>query len=198
MKKDQSNYLEWKRSYWRDLLNKIQTNIAISGGTSILDIGCGPAGIFIILEDNKVEAIDPLVESYEKELDHFSRDNYPYVRFHNIQFENYNELREFKVTFLMNAINHFIDLKASIIKAIDLTSEGGHVVITIDAHNFTFFKYLFRLIPGDILHPHQFGLREYQDFFENGTTLVEQHLIKKAGLFNHYLLVFEKRTIDVR
>jgi 2-polyprenyl-6-hydroxyphenyl methylase/3-demethylubiquinone-9 3-methyltransferase len=73
---------------------------------------------------------------------------------------------------------------------IDAAKQGGDVVVSIDAHNHSFFKHLFRLIPGDILHPHQYDLQEYCDFMtKRGCSISKTLLVKKEFFFSHYVVV---------
>mgnify|MGYP000293535628 CR=1 FL=1 len=59
--------------------------------------------------------------------------------------------------------------------------------------DFSFFKFLFRLIPGDILHPHQYDLKEYSRFLESRNCKIEQAVcIKQEFFFDHYVLVARK------
>ena len=58
-KKPVGDYIEWKRKYWTEFLSSVSDVIDVDQDHEILDAGCGPAGIFIILEGNKVTAIDP-------------------------------------------------------------------------------------------------------------------------------------------
>ena len=90
----------------------------------------------------------------------------------------------------MNAINHVHDIEKGFEKLNEVCAENGTIVFSIDAHNFSFFKYLFRLIPGDILHPHQYDLEEYKQFLEKQKMkIVKTEWLKKEFFFNHYLMV---------
>ena len=51
-------------------------------------------------------------------------------------------------------------------KLVKLTKSGGKLIVSIDAHNYQLFKHVFRLITGDILHPHQYDLKEYKKMLE--------------------------------
>ena len=93
----------------------------------------------------------------------------------------------------MNAINHVHDIEKGFEKLNEVCAENGTVIFSIDAHNFAFFKYLFRLVPGDILHPHQYDLVEYKQFIEKQKMkIVKTELLKKEFFFNHYLMVVRK------
>ena len=70
---------------------------------------------------------------------------------------------------------------------------GGTIVVSIDAHNYSFLKHIFRLQPADILHPHQFDLKEYQEMLTSlNCAILQTVVIKKEFLFNHYVLVARK------
>jgi len=52
---------------------------------------------------------------------------------------------------------------------------------------------LFRFIPGDILHPHQFNLKEYSHFLEQyNCKILKTVTLKNEFFFNHYMIVAEK------
>jgi 2-polyprenyl-6-hydroxyphenyl methylase/3-demethylubiquinone-9 3-methyltransferase len=95
----------------------------------------------------------------------------------------------------MNAINHVSSLKQCFEKLAAMTKSGGSIIITIDAHNHGFFKHLFRWVPGDILHPHQYDLKEYrQMLIEENCEIEKEVKLKKAFFFDHYVLVAKKRA----
>jgi len=192
--KDKAAYLIWKKNYWQNLLDKIADEVKIDASKSVIDLGCGPAGIFTALPQNKVTAVDPLLNEYEIHTQFFKQSDYPHVRFVQSTIEDFdvNGLK-YEVVCCMNAINHVHNMEKGFEQLKNLCSEKGSIIISIDAHNFSFFKYMFRLIPGDILHPHQYDLREYKDFLsEGGWKIATTVLLKHEFFFDHYLMVARK------
>jgi len=68
--KSETEYLTWKQDYWKKFLEQI--NVQPSAGEDVLDMGCGPAGVYIGLAEQRVVAVDPLLAQYEISLDYFS------------------------------------------------------------------------------------------------------------------------------
>lgn len=186
-----AEYLEWKTSYWLQFLKELE--IELPKEKSILDAGCGPAGIFTVLEGNEVIAIDPLLHVYESELAHFSRSNYPQVNFEKRGLESIDWTNQFDLIFCLNVINHVQDIRRSIALLANALKPSSTMILSIDAHNFKLPKYLFRMLPLDILHPHQYDLKEYISLAENADFICKKSvLIKSAFLFDYYALVLEK------
>src|SRR5579863_2049095 len=123
--KEKSKYLEWKKNYWKEILNKISSAVKIELSDTVADLGCGPAGIFITLTDYKVTAVDPLMDEYEKQISFFRKEDYPNATFVCCAMEDFGsqgsavlgskvqstEVEKssetgFDVVFCMNAINH--------------------------------------------------------------------------------------------
>ena len=189
-KKDIESYLKWKKDYWNNFL--IQCNLNIPPNASCLDAGCGPAGIFMILDQQKVDAIDPLLNNYTNKLDHFNPKDHPNVNFVTAPLEQFKLTKQYDYIFCLNAINHVSDLKQCLDQLFAVTKKGGTLVISIDSHNYSLFKYLFRIIPGDILHPHQYNLKEYQELLKKrGGKIIETISMKKEFFFNYYAIVLE-------
>ena len=87
-------------------------------------------------------------------------------------------------------INHVADLDVCVKKLKAVIRPGGRLVLTVDAHNDLFFKKLFRLVPGDILHPHQYDLAEYTAKVEQqGFKMIHQKSLDRNFFFTYYLLV---------
>lgn len=186
------DYLLWKRNYWQDLWNQCQ--IPLANHWHILDAGCGPSGMFMIFPDHPCVAFDPLIEEYEKNLPHFTKQQYPRVHFVKAGLEDFQSNQTFDLIFCMNAINHVQDIHQSLKNLCSHASSGAKIVISIDAHNYSIFKFLFRLLPGDILHPHQYDLKEYLDLIkENHCTIDRYFCLKKEFFFDHYVLVATKK-----
>ncbi len=192
-KKSPSDYLKWKAEYWLNLLGKCKTILPINDQLKALDAGCGPAGIFMILANCEVTAVDPLLADYQWDLSHFDPAAYPWVDFLSVAFEDYNTEEQFDLVFSMNAINHFSDLQFSVRKLCEVLKKEGYLIVTIDAHNHQWAKRALRLMPLDALHPHQYDDLEYIAMFEkNGCTLLEHLRYQQAYLFDHHLFIFQK------
>lgn len=195
-RKEPSQYLEWKENYWKYLWNLFVDDLTLNENSKILDVGCGPAGMFMITEKYKTVAVDPLLNQYEENLPHFNSALYPHVNFVSVPFEEFISDEKFDVVFCLNAINHFNEFENSFAKLCSLVKPNGIIILTIDAHNFSFFKYLFRIVPGDILHPHQYNLLEYISFLEKRNfSCAKQIILKREFIFNHYLLIFQPSSI---
>lgn len=193
-KKDVTQYLNWKKDYWKGLLTKCNHYFVLQPDQQVLDAGCGPAGIFIALNNQHVTAYDPLIDEYELDLPHFKKSMYPEVRFVKAGLEDFATEQTYHVIFCMNAINHVHDIELSFDRMIQCAAPGAYIVMTIDAHTHTLFKKIFRLLPGDILHPHQYDLNEYQNMFTHrGCTIEGTELLKHEFLFDHYMLIARKK-----
>jgi len=90
----------------------------------------------------------------------------------------------------MNAINHVADIKAGFRSLAKLVAPHGRMIITIDAHKNRLMKAVFRIGPGDILHPHQYDLAEYIGFIEReGLKVVQSVCLETGRIFDHYMLI---------
>lgn len=186
-KKPKKDYLAWKLEYWQNLIQKIE--VPIIKQAKVLDAGCGPAGVFMALGDCQVDAVDPLLDQYEEKLDHFNKPDYPYVNFYHAPLETFEPAQKYDQIYCLNAINHVADLDLCFDKLVSMVQPGGTLVVSIDAHNYGFFKHLFRLLPGDILHPHQFDLAEYREMLTSrGCRIKKELLFNKEFFFNYYVL----------
>lgn len=155
-------------------------------------MGCGPAGIFIIL-NQQTTAVDPLLKVYEK-MDIFDEKNYPNVSFVAQNFESFDSHKKYQTIFCLNAINHFKNIENSFKKLKNLLAENGTLIISVDAHNHSFFRKLFAFLPFDILHPHQYNLREYEYFLtKNGFIILQKLLKKKEFFFSYWVLVVKQK-----
>lgn len=191
--KDQTAYRTWKQQYWTDLLKVIGNVVKLPNGCAVLDAGCGPAGIYMALPHCRVKAIDPLLSAYEQNLAlHFNPADYPHVNFQTMPLEQLTDIQQYDVVFCMNVINHVSDIKLCIQKLYNALLPNGYLVLSIDAHNYNLFKWLFRAIPLDILHPHQHNLNGYKQLLPHTAKIQQEILYKKEFFFNYYVLVIQK------
>lgn len=186
--KNKDEYLAWKRAYWEKFLQDCELQIPV--GATCLDAGCGPAGVFMVLNEQKVTAIDPLLDSYKEKLNHFNPSDYPSTNFITTPLEDFKPKEPYDYVFCLNAINHVADLEQCWEQLFAATKKGGTLIVSIDAHNHGFFKRLFRLIPGDILHPHQYNLKEYEEMLtKRGGKILKTVRKGKGFFFDYYVLV---------
>ncbi|MCH2045711.1 MAG: methyltransferase [Saprospiraceae bacterium] len=189
-KKDVDTYLNWKKKYWIDFLKKLNLQIPI--GVTCLDAGCGPAGIFTVLDEQTVTALDPLLDQYTQELDHFQPEHYKNVTFINTALEKFQPTQSYDYIFCLNAINHVNNLAQSLDNLFQAGRKGTQIIISVDAHNYKGFKYLFKSLPGDILHPHQYDLKEYVNMLHQyNINIKDTILVKKEFFFAYYAIILE-------
>lgn len=190
--KSPAAYLEQKADYWKRVLASL--NIHLQPGEKVMDAGCGPAGVFLILEDQQVDAVDPLIDQYRESIPHFEATKYPWVSFHSAPFEDFPIQGAYDTVFCLNAINHFSDWQRGIDQLCLATRRGGQLVLGIDVHNHKSLKFIFKNIPGDVLHPHQHDREDYRQVFQqNGFDIIKEYTWTKGFVFDYWLIVFTKK-----
>jgi SAM-dependent methyltransferase len=187
-------YLAEKADYWQRLLTAAA--VAVPPGARVLDAGCGPAGIFIVLHENRdVTAVDPLLHRYAAALPHFDPDRYPGVDFVAGTLETFSPVRLFDYVFCMNAINHVGDWHTALSALSRCTSPGGILVLGVDVHRYGGLKRLFRLVPGDILHPHQHDRRDYRKALaRHGWTATGELTFRAGRIFDYWIVTGKKEN----
>ncbi|MDX2002982.1 MAG: class I SAM-dependent methyltransferase [Chitinophagales bacterium] len=185
-------YREWKANYWKGLLESVELTTQQTVKGKVLDAGCGPAGIFLVLADCEVTAIDPLMGQYNQ-LAHFNPAMAPYASFHQMRMEDIAWKEAFDWVFCMNAINHVEDIKLSMQQLSASLKPHGHLVLSVDAHKYNWLRKVFHYLPGDVMHPHQLGLPGYLDLAKAAKLhCMGTILIKEEPIFQHYLCVFRR------
>lgn len=189
--KDEQAYLTWKRSYWQEFLNRCA--IHVTPDMDILDIGCGPAGIFLNMPPGKCIAVDPLMDRYIQEFPWLK--SYAHAQLASGRLEDFDSLKKFDLIFCLNAVNHVADWAKSMRSLWDSLKPGATLVLSSDVHRFPWLKYPFRLFQGDILHPQQHDLKDYLTFFRTEfgeKALQRSDLYKVDGLFLYYVFQLKK------
>jgi 2-polyprenyl-6-hydroxyphenyl methylase/3-demethylubiquinone-9 3-methyltransferase len=195
-KKEVGDYLEWKKNYWNTFLLSIPSDL-LSPGQLVLDAGCGPAGIFIVLPQHQVIGVDPLIDQYRQHLPHFRPDLSPWTEFYSTPLESFVYPKTFDLIFSLNAFNHFKDLTVSLQVLDKVLKPGGHCILTLDTHRHAWMKFILSRIPADALHPHQYNQQEYiQKILEVNPhwKLVFEKTLKQEQIFNYDLLIWKKEN----
>ena len=182
-KKHPDEYLIWKKNYWTQFLKKL--DLEIDHQKTYLDAGCGPAGIFTILQGTKTDALDPLLDAYEQ-LEHFKKKNYPDINFINGSLEQFNPDQKYDVIFCINAINHVKDIEMSMESLKNCMRKNSKLIISSDFHKSNLLKSIFRMLPGDLLHPIQYNQKDFQDMFLRLGLRIEKKIIQKQNLIFDY------------
>lgn len=193
--KTPEDYLRWKKEYWQRFLSKCAIQIDVKA--RIYDAGCGPAGIYTILKNSTIVAVDPLLDSYTK-LAHFDKSSYPGVEFICTRIEDYLSKVPFDVIICINAINHVEDIAKSLKMLNYNLNKDAFMVMSTDVHRNPYLKKLFQLIPGDILHPHQYDLADYEKMLKENNFVVDRKIVLKTGtIFDYYAFIVSKINKDI-
>ena len=161
--KSPDTYLAEKNEYWARTLRQLDWQPV--AGRKVLDAGCGPAGLFIHLHDTEsVTALDPLLANYEANLEIFSRRRYPDVTFHHQPLEQTLAGNpSFEAIYCFNAINHVEDWEVAMDRLAGYAGPGARMILTSDVHRHALLLPIFKLLPGDALHPQQHAAAAYRN-----------------------------------
>ena len=181
--KSPETYLADKKAYWARTLAKLDWTPKT--GRRVLDAGCGPAGVFILLhEQEKVTALDPLLGRYEEDLPIFSRADYPGVTFREQPLEDPLAAAPFAAIYCFNAINHVADWGRSLDNLTACARPGTRLLLTSDVHRHGLLLPIFRALPGDALHPQQHGPEAYREALESrGWRIDRTEVLREEAIF---------------
>ncbi len=189
-------YRAWKHEYWLKLLEPHQHALGLERPQRILDAGCGPAGINLVLKRHSVVAIDPLLELYAAELPLFAELRVEGVEYQCSTLESHRPATHYDGAFCMNAINHVEDLDAALNALTAVVKTGGWMLLGVDVHRSEFLKTIFRVLPGDALHPHQHNAAEYRTMLETRGWKIMDYRIEKPGRIFDYAVFRAVRATD--
>lgn len=190
-RKDWPTYLRDKRAGWLRLLQQVA--ITPPNNAQVLDAGCGPAGIFMVLENCKVDALDPLLGLYERHLEGFKYSKYLHVQFFEQPLETLAVTAKYDYIFCINAINHVANLDKSLDRLHQAGKPGSTLILSSDLHRWRILRWIFRLFPGDILHPQQHSLADYRQLLtKKGWQIDQELLIRQSFIFDYWVLVLRR------
>ena len=177
-------YLRSKRAYWERTLAQLEWEVV--PGAEALDAGCGPAGVYLLLHDRqRITAIDPLLDRY-RQLSVFRPDAYPGVTFLQRTLEKPGDVGPFRQLYCFNAINHVRDWELSLDTLTALALPGSELLLTSDVHRHSWLLPVFRLLPGDLLHPQQHGPDAYRRALERrGWRIDREKVLRREAIFDY-------------
>lgn len=193
-KKDTTSYIAWKKNYWNQLLQSIAVYHKPNAAHNIADLGCGPSGIAWVLQHAHITAIDPLMLQYKNNFPQLIQQYPTHTRFITSSIEQYEPDSLFDTVYCINAINHTYSLHESIQNIANMVKEQGTVILSTDCHKHTLLRTLFTMIPGDILHPHQYTQDQYATLLQHYGFAIEHEQILLSGvIFNYVVYVLRKK-----
>ena len=186
--KSPDQYFDQKKQYWLRTLN--QLNITINANDSLLDAGCGPAGVFMIFEDRPIDALDPLIQSYKEQFPSLFEQYSPQINFIHQPLEAFQATEHYDYVFCFNAINHVREIDRGMEVLLNCLKPGGRFCIAVDAHRFKFIKNIFQWMPFDFLHPHQLTLSEFHQLInKHGGVIHASEKLKPGKIFDYYAIL---------
>jgi len=187
-------YLPLKKQYWQRILR--DSDVALRDGMRILDAGCGPSGVYTVLEKQQVDAIDPLLTAYRQKLKHFDPANYPWTRFRAQTIEALRASEVYDLIVCFNVINHVRDVELSLHCLLQALKPDGQLLLSVDAHRHRLLEKLFQTVPGDILHPHQHTEPVYRRMIRAAGGSVERsRCVRREFIFEHVVYRIGKNAI---
>ncbi len=192
------SYLTWKKEYWQKFLNHIAPHAPTDHQGKYLDLGCGPAGIFMILP-GRVTAVDPLINQYRRDFPHLYKDMQGHVSFVAQKAEAFDAEAHYDSVFCLNVINHVHDLPEVMENIWRICKPGGKLVISVDVHRNKILHRIFRFLPLDILHPHQLSRDEFEALLvSRGFTIRFSKAIRQGWIFSYRVWVADKAPAHIR
>jgi len=165
-RKNRDHMLDFKSRYWISLLEKIYPHVSISENTRILEVGCGPCGVVMAIDKGNLVGLDPLMDEYLAHFD-FLRDAKPNWVTGTAEEMDFRE--PFDIVISINSLDHMYDPNQAARKMNECLIPGGHLILSLNCHNWYFFyKYyrrFYRCI--DRYHPHHFRAKDVLDLYRD-------------------------------
>ena len=140
-----------------------------------------------------------MLDRYEQELEIFNRSAYPNVNFLHQALETQIPGADFEAIYCFNAINHVADWERALDVLTAAAAPGARMILTSDVHRHRWLQPVFRLLPGDLLHPQQHGPEAYRSALTNRGWIVEQEtVLKREAIFNYVAWVARLRNKVLR
>ncbi len=164
-----SHYLESKKQMWQNILASLSPRLSPADlkNKSVLEFGCGPAGMFTLIDKNpSYTCLDPLMNKYLRYFDFIHSSN---VKFVGKKLEDFNADSKFDIILGFNALDHVDSIKQALNKLYHLAGLKTLLVISVHTHASSLWQKIlsFAYPILDRPHKHQYTDRQYQTMFES-------------------------------
>lgn len=198
-KKNPQDYLAWKRSYWNNYLTHLPPHLQYNlknKNLTILDMGCGPAGIFMVLERHTVDCVDPLLPYYIH-LDIFDPCWYPNASFYAASAEQWTPHKQYDIIFCTNALDHMKDWEIAVNRMASWLKARGFLVVSVDIPS-RVMGTLLQIANLDPLHPHKIThTRLIESAPNNSLRLLACKTLREYPHATYTLYVMQKVSANV-
>ena len=139
-RKSKSEYFDELTEYWEKFLSNIRSNLGLRNLINVLDVECGPAGIFMIMQDYNCTAVDPYFNQYEKEIKYFRKSDYPNTIFRNEYGRKFIPLEKYDLIFLNKPNLNNESIMCTVRNLKYAAANGAKIILTIDLQMFEFIN----------------------------------------------------------
>lgn len=190
--KNPDEYLDKKKKYWVKVLQTIE--VMVSPEDTVIDLGCGPAGIFTIFDGkNSAVGVDPLMGYYQKEFKNLFN-QYHHTQFIQSPLETFIPTSESQLVFCLNAINHVQDIDACMMQVKVSGTSNALYIISSDLHRHHWAKKLLQWLPFDMLHPKQMDKRDFEYLIKrHGFAIIRKYTLDSKFLFDYDVYVLRRQ-----
>ena len=162
---------EWirvRRLDWTNLLNLLKNEIVFDGSKRVLDIGGGPASIFLALSEGEKYTVEPNLDClfqlhpFIKEIE-----EYKDVIFISRPIEDVVIDKQFDLIFIINVLDHVGATKPVVDKISELLAPTGTLVVLVDCYFDSVVRNIIKIFDIDLPHPHHWVVKDVMKLFSN-------------------------------
>jgi len=126
-----SLYIQKKKEYWEQLIDKSGLNKEVLNNKSVIEIGAGPSGMFMLFPKHEAYTVlDPLNDSYLKLSSHLFGEQ----EIVSQKLEEFETNKTYHSVIAINCIDHCDDINAFLLKLSQLSDDKGYVVLAVNCH----------------------------------------------------------------
>lgn len=157
-------YLKIKSQYWLDFLEKLGITAEDLRNQSVLEIGNGPSGLFLLAKENKQFFLcDPLNAKY--------KENFPWLFGCNVMISSRAEClnlgQKFQSIFAINSIDHCDNINEFLVAVSKHLDPNGKFYLGVNTHNYKLIQLIWERFQAYIEphHPYQMTTGQYGELF---------------------------------
>lgn len=155
-------YIQKKKEYWERLIEKSGLNKTVLKNESVIEIGAGPSGMFMLFPEHESYTIlDPLNDSYVELSSHL----FGKQEIVSQKLEEFEIKKTYNSVFAINCIDHCDDIDAFLLKLSQLSDGKGYVVLAVNCHEKKWSEKIWQRFQRILEphHPYHFTMSSYSN-----------------------------------